>query len=49
MVTLDQQRHVVAERTDAFVAWVENGYLAKSELKRTIKGSKADQGRIASD
>ena len=49
MVTLDQQRHVVAERTDAFVSWVENGYLAKSELKRTIKGSKADQSRIASD
>ena len=36
-------------RTDAFVSWVENGYLAKSELKRTIKGSKADQSRIASD
>jgi carboxylesterase len=49
MVTLDQQRHVVAERTDAFVSWIENGYLAKSELKRMIKGSKTDQNRIASD
>jgi len=49
MVTLDQQRHVVAERTDAFVSWVENGYLAKSELQRVIKGAKADHGRIASD
>ena len=49
MVTLDQQRHVVAERTDAFVSWVENGYLAKSELERVVKGAKADQSRIASD
>ena len=49
MVTLDQQRHVVAERTDAFVSWVENGYLAKNELQRVIKGAKADQSWIASD
>jgi carboxylesterase len=49
MVTLDQQRHVVAERTDAFVSWVENGYLAKGELQRVIKGAQADQSRIASD
>jgi len=49
MVTLDQQRHVVAERTDAFVAWVENAYLAKGDLERVRKGAKADQSRIASD
>ncbi|RPI45665.1 MAG: hypothetical protein EHM67_02155 [Hyphomicrobiaceae bacterium] len=49
MVTLDQQRHVVAERTDAFVSWVESGNLAKSQLQRVIKAAKNDQSRIASD
>jgi carboxylesterase len=49
MVTLDQQRHVVAERTDAFVAWVESAYLARSDLRRMLKGVKPDQSRIASD
>ena len=49
MVTLDQQRHVVAERTDAFVSWVESGHLAKSQLQRVIKAAKNDQSRIASD
>jgi len=50
MVTLDQQRHVVSERTDAFVSWVESAQLAKSSLPRGAKGSsKPDQSRIASD
>jgi carboxylesterase len=42
MVTLDQQRHVVAERTDRFVNWVESGHLAKIDIERTIKGVRAD-------
>ena len=30
MVTLDQQRHIVAERTASFVAWLENGVREKA-------------------
>ena len=49
MVTLDQQRHVVAERTDAFVSWVENGYSCQERAAAPDKGAKADHSRIASD
>ena len=34
MVTLDQQRHIVAERTASFVAWLENGLREKGEIAR---------------
>ncbi|HJZ32686.1 MAG TPA: alpha/beta fold hydrolase [Hyphomicrobiaceae bacterium] len=49
MVTLDQQRHVVAERTDAFVSWVESARAAKSDAERLRKAAKGDQSRMASD
>jgi carboxylesterase len=34
MVTLDQQRHIVAERTASFVAWLENGVREKAKIAR---------------
>jgi carboxylesterase len=34
MVTLDQQRHIVAERTERFVAWVASRAAAKGERDR---------------
>jgi carboxylesterase len=34
MVTLDQQRHVVAERTATFVSWLENGVREKAKTAR---------------
>ncbi len=34
MVTLDQQRHIVAERTAAFVTWLENGVREKAKIAR---------------
>jgi carboxylesterase len=34
MVTLDQQRHIVAERTASFVAWLENGVREKARTAR---------------
>ena len=38
MVTLDQQRHIVAERTGRFVSWVEGAIAAKGEIARMIRG-----------
>ena len=38
MVTLDQQRHVVAERTGRFVSWLEGAIIAKGEIARMIRG-----------
>jgi carboxylesterase len=34
MVTLDQQRHIVAERTERFVSWLESRAAAKGEVGR---------------
>jgi carboxylesterase len=34
MVTLDQQRHIVAERTASFVTWLENGVREKAKTAR---------------
>ena len=34
IVTLDQQRHIVAERTASFVSWVEAQVVAKAETAR---------------
>ncbi len=42
MVTLDQQRHVVAERTASFVSWLEGAIAAKAEVARLTKGAQAD-------
>jgi len=42
MVTLDQQRHLVAERTQGFVSWVMNGIAAKLEVARLSKGVRGD-------
>ncbi len=38
MVTLDQQRHVVAERTERFVAWLESAIIAKGDIARIVRG-----------
>jgi carboxylesterase len=38
MVTLDQQRHLVAERTTRFVSWLESAIVAKGEIARMIRG-----------
>ena len=38
MVTLDQQRHIVAERTARFVSWLESAIVAKGEIARIIRG-----------
>jgi len=38
MVTLDQQRHIVAERTGSFVRWVETQAAAKSQAARVTRG-----------
>jgi carboxylesterase len=38
MVTLDQQRHLVAERTNRFVSWLEDAIVAKGETARIIRG-----------
>jgi carboxylesterase len=42
MVTLDQQRHVVAERTASFVGWLESGVRAKGEIARIVRGVGAE-------
>jgi carboxylesterase len=42
MVTLDQQRHIVAERTERFVSWLENRAAAKGEAGRRL-----DRGVVA--
>ena len=38
MVTLDQQRHLVAERTGRFVSWLESAILAKGEIAKMLRG-----------
>ena len=38
MVTLDQQRHLVADRTGRFVSWLEGAILAKGEIAKMIRG-----------
>lgn len=38
IVTLDQQRHIVADRTARFVSWVQAQVAAKSEVARTARG-----------
>ena len=42
MVTLDQQRHLVAERTGRFVSWLESAIVAKGEIARMIRGISAE-------
>jgi carboxylesterase len=41
MVTLDQQRHVVAERSTEFVARIESAAKGAAEA-RSVKGALAD-------
>jgi carboxylesterase len=36
MVTLDQQRHIVAERAERFVGWLENRLAAKGGVGRPL-------------
>jgi carboxylesterase len=36
MVTLDQQRHIVAERTERFVSWLEGRIAAKADAGRHL-------------
>ena len=38
MITLDQQRHIVAERTERFVGWLESALVAKGEIARIVRG-----------
>jgi carboxylesterase len=38
MITLDQQRHIVAERTERFVSWLESAIVAKGEIARIVRG-----------
>jgi carboxylesterase len=42
MVTLDQQRHIVAERTERFVSWLESRPAAKAKADRRV-----DRGAVA--
>jgi carboxylesterase len=42
MVTLDQQRHTVADRTATFVNWLASGIAAKGDIARIVKGVRAD-------
>lgn len=42
MVTLDQQRHLVAERTGRFVSWLESAIVARGEIARMIRGISAE-------
>jgi carboxylesterase len=42
MVTLDQQRHIVADRTLSFVKWLEKGIAAKEDIDRIVKGARAE-------
>src|SRR5262249_30135102 len=37
MVTLDQQRHLVAERTASFVTWLANGGGGRSDAARSSR------------
>jgi carboxylesterase len=36
MVTLDQQRHIVAERAERFVGWLESRVAAKGNVGRPL-------------
>jgi carboxylesterase len=38
MVTLDQQRHIVAERATSFVSWIEAQVAAKSRVVQASRG-----------
>lgn len=38
IVTLDQQRHIVADRTGSFVSWVDARVAAKREVARVTRG-----------
>jgi carboxylesterase len=38
MVTLDQQRHIVAERTASFVSWLESSILSRGQRSRIAQG-----------
>jgi carboxylesterase len=40
MVTLDQQRHIVADRTASFVTWLENGLREKAEIARLASSAR---------
>lgn len=42
MVTLDQQRHTVADRTARFVSSIASGIAAKADVERIVKGVRAD-------
>ena len=42
MVTLDQQRHLVVERTTRFVSWLESAIQAKGEIARMVRGIGAE-------
>ena len=42
MITLDQQRHIVAERSERFVSWLESAIVAKGEIARMLRGVRGE-------
>jgi carboxylesterase len=42
MVTLDQQRHMVAERTTSFVSWLESSVLAGGQVADIARGARVE-------
>lgn len=46
MVTLDQQRNLVADRTASFVSWLQAGLLAKAEVASLVRGVEARSAEV---
>jgi carboxylesterase len=42
MITLDQQRHVVAEKTLSFVSWLESSMRARGGIASMARGLRGD-------
>ena len=38
MVTLDQQRHIVAQRAASFVEWLQSARLARRQIAHVARG-----------
>ena len=49
MVTLDQQRHIVAERTESFVNWLAAQIAARAEVAEMARGLAASDAVDARD
>ncbi len=42
MITLDQQRHIVAERTASFVSWLESAILSRGRIASIARGASGE-------